>query len=166
MKTDENPLLLKINMGAGHGGSSGRYDRLHETAFEYAWLMSQVGIAMHTEDPWRKLRSLKGGGEVRVFKRGSPQPVVGQFGDATDENLTVVLKNEEIAIAKEQIERIDYRPPQSGVHGHSESRTTMNDGGAAPVDSPFSSTGATSSTSTSYSFGSKGDFQTVYRRIP
>jgi oligopeptidase B len=44
LKTDSNPLLLKINMGAGHGGSSGRYDKLHETAFEYSWLMSQVGI--------------------------------------------------------------------------------------------------------------------------
>ena len=44
LKTDTNPLLLKINMGAGHGGASGRYDRLKETAFEYAWLMSQVGI--------------------------------------------------------------------------------------------------------------------------
>jgi oligopeptidase B len=44
LKTDHNPLLLKVNMGAGHGGSSGRYDRLHEIAFEYAWLMSQVGI--------------------------------------------------------------------------------------------------------------------------
>jgi oligopeptidase B len=43
-KTDDHPLLLKCNMGAGHGGSSGRYDRLKETAFEYAWLMSQVGI--------------------------------------------------------------------------------------------------------------------------
>jgi oligopeptidase B len=43
-KTDGNPLLLKCNMGAGHGGASGRYDRLKETAFEYAWLMSQVGI--------------------------------------------------------------------------------------------------------------------------
>ena len=44
LKTDSNPLLLKVNMGAGHGGASGRYDRLKETAFEYAWLMSQVGI--------------------------------------------------------------------------------------------------------------------------
>src|SRR5262249_38796757 len=33
MKTDSNPLLLKVNMGAGHGGSSGRYDALHEVAF-------------------------------------------------------------------------------------------------------------------------------------
>jgi oligopeptidase B len=44
LKTDANPLLLKCNMGAGHGGASGRYDRLRETAFEYAWLLSQVGI--------------------------------------------------------------------------------------------------------------------------
>jgi oligopeptidase B len=44
LKTDSNPLVLKVNMGAGHGGSSGRYDRLKEVAFEYAWLLSQVGI--------------------------------------------------------------------------------------------------------------------------
>jgi oligopeptidase B len=44
-KTDHNPLLLKIKMDpAGHGGASGRYDRLHDTAFEYAWMLSQVGI--------------------------------------------------------------------------------------------------------------------------
>lgn len=44
LKTNDNPLLLKCNMGAGHGGASGRYDRLKEVSFEYAWLMSQVGI--------------------------------------------------------------------------------------------------------------------------
>jgi oligopeptidase B len=44
LKTDSSPLLLKVNMGAGHGGSSGRYDRLKEQAFEYAWLLSEVGI--------------------------------------------------------------------------------------------------------------------------
>ena len=45
LKTDSNPLLLKIKMDpAGHGGASGRYDRLHDTAFEYAWLLSQAGI--------------------------------------------------------------------------------------------------------------------------
>jgi oligopeptidase B len=45
LKTDGSPLLLKIKMEpAGHGGASGRYDRLHDTAFEYAWMLSQVGI--------------------------------------------------------------------------------------------------------------------------
>ncbi len=48
LKTDNNPLLLKCNMGAGHGGASGHYDRLRETAFEYAWLLSQVGLGPGT----------------------------------------------------------------------------------------------------------------------
>jgi len=45
LKTDSNPLLLKTKMDpAGHGGASGRYDRLKDQAFEYAWLLSELGI--------------------------------------------------------------------------------------------------------------------------
>jgi oligopeptidase B len=44
MKTDNNTILLQTNMGAGHGGASGRYDRLKETAFYYAYALTQVGI--------------------------------------------------------------------------------------------------------------------------
>ncbi|NOT48345.1 MAG: S9 family peptidase [Acidobacteria bacterium] len=44
LKTNDSNVLLKTNMGAGHGGSSGRYDRLKEIAFEYAYALSQVGI--------------------------------------------------------------------------------------------------------------------------
>jgi oligopeptidase B len=44
MKTDHNPLLLKVNFGAGHGGASGRYDALREAAFDVAFMLWQVGI--------------------------------------------------------------------------------------------------------------------------
>jgi len=44
MKTNDSVILLKTNMGAGHGGSSGRYDRLKEIAFDYAYALTQVGI--------------------------------------------------------------------------------------------------------------------------
>ena len=44
-KTDNNPLILKVNMGAGHGGSSGRYDYLREVAFDYAFMLWQMGLA-------------------------------------------------------------------------------------------------------------------------
>ncbi|HEV2764648.1 MAG TPA: S9 family peptidase, partial [Pyrinomonadaceae bacterium] len=44
LKTDKNPLLLKTNMGAGHGGASGRYDALKELAFDYAFILRQLGI--------------------------------------------------------------------------------------------------------------------------
>jgi len=41
-KTDNNPLLLKINMGAGHGGKSGRFEALHERAEVFAFVLTQV----------------------------------------------------------------------------------------------------------------------------
>ena len=44
MKTDSNPLLLKVNMAGGHGGSSGRYDSLREEAFRYAFILDAVGM--------------------------------------------------------------------------------------------------------------------------
>ena len=45
LKTDGNPLYLKTNMAGGHGGSSGRYDRLRESAFRYAFMLDAVGLA-------------------------------------------------------------------------------------------------------------------------
>lgn len=45
LRTDDNPMLLRMNMGAGHGGSSGRYERLKEIAFDYAFMLQQVGLA-------------------------------------------------------------------------------------------------------------------------
>jgi oligopeptidase B len=44
-KTDANPLYFKVNMGGGHGGSSGRYERFREIAFRYAFMLDAVGTA-------------------------------------------------------------------------------------------------------------------------
>ena len=44
LKTDGNPLLLRVNMDAGHGGASGRYEFLKEIAFTYAFVLGVLGI--------------------------------------------------------------------------------------------------------------------------
>jgi oligopeptidase B len=44
LKQNGTPLLLHINMDAGHGGASGRYDYLKEIAFDYAFLLTQLGV--------------------------------------------------------------------------------------------------------------------------
>jgi oligopeptidase B len=45
LRTDRRPLLFKINLEAGHGGASGRYDYLREIAFDYAFILTQLGLA-------------------------------------------------------------------------------------------------------------------------
>jgi len=49
VKTDDNLLLMKTNMGAGHGGQSGRWNSLKETAEEYAFILWQMGMAPKSE---------------------------------------------------------------------------------------------------------------------
>jgi oligopeptidase B len=44
LKTDNNPLVFYCNMHGGHGGSSGRYDKFKEVAFDYAFMLQQLGV--------------------------------------------------------------------------------------------------------------------------
>ncbi len=46
LKTNHTPLLLHINMEAGHGGASGRYDYLKEIAFDHAFLLRELGVTI------------------------------------------------------------------------------------------------------------------------
>lgn len=44
-KTDRNPLIFSVDMSAGHGGKSGRFQRYHDTAREYAFILNQLGVS-------------------------------------------------------------------------------------------------------------------------
>jgi oligopeptidase B len=55
LKTDDRPLLLKVNFDAGHGGKSGRFEHLHEVALEYAFLLEQAGLGSR-DDPASRAR--------------------------------------------------------------------------------------------------------------
>ena len=47
LKTDAHPLLMSINLGAGHGGASGRFDALRELSLSYTFMLDQWGLLSH-----------------------------------------------------------------------------------------------------------------------
>lgn len=116
------------------------------------------------DNPWDKVRELKTGTELRILKKGSRQPVLGTMDEANDERIVVVVKNEELAIQKDDIDRIDFRPATKS-RVIKETRTTQSDSTQTPSVGPQGSqAGPSTSTTTSYSGAPKPDFQTIYRR--
>ena len=88
-------------------------------------------LAYGADDPWAKLKELKTGTELRVFKKGAAQPVLVKMDELTDDNLVVINKNQQTAIPRDQIDRVDYRP--SGKSRVTKDSTTkVNDGVGDP----------------------------------
>ena len=122
--------------------------------------------AFAAENSWDKVRDLKTGTELRIFKKGTHQPVVGTMDEANDDRLIAVVKNEQVAIQKDDIDRIDYRPAGK-TRPVKETRTTQSDSTQTTPVGPVpqgTRAGPTTSTSTSFGGGSKPDFETIYRR--
>jgi hypothetical protein len=125
-------------------------------------------LAFAVDDPWAKLKELKTGTELRVYKKGAALPLVVKMDELTDENLVVINKNEQTAIARDLIDRVDYRPSgKSRVT--TQSTTKVNDGVGDPkavIPGPRQqgNPGPSTSTSSGLSIGSKPDFETIYRR--
>ena len=122
--------------------------------------------AYGADNPWNKVKELKTGTELRIFKTGARQPILATMDEATDDRLVIVVKKEQMAIDKDQIDRVDYRPPKSGGRVTTENRTTNDPPGQTAGPAPRGATGGGPSTSTSSSLnvGSKPDFETIYRR--
>ena len=117
------------------------------------FLMLAAAAAFAAGDPWQKVKDLKGGTDLRIFRKGSTQPLLVQMGELTADNLLVIDKKTERAIPREEIDRIDSRPPKaSWVKEEKTGKAVSPDGGNS------------SSYSSGYSKGSRGDFETIYRR--
>jgi len=112
-------------------------------------------VAFGADDDWTKVRALKTGAELRVFKKGAAQPVLAQMDELTDENLVVIVKKTQMAIPKDQVDRVDARAVGGGAKKETTTKQSVDADGKE-----------TTSTSTGYSFGGKPDFETVYRRPP
>src|SRR5713101_4220518 len=124
-----------------------------------------AATVLAAEDAWDKVSKLKSGTEVRIFKRDTPQPLLGKLDEVTDDNVVVALKNEQVAIPKDQIDHIDYRSPRTGGKIVKDTKTTVSGPDANAASRPQEGPGTQStSTSTNLSIRSKPDFETIYRR--
>src|ERR1700730_15638675 len=109
-------------------------------------------LVFAADDPWAKVKDLKTGTELRIIKIGAKQPVVAKMDELTDENLLVIVKNEQTAIPRDQIERIDSRPAGKSTRITNDSKT-ISDGGpngqpVGPRPTPGAMVPATSSANT------------------
>jgi hypothetical protein len=125
-----------------------------------------AALAFGADDPWAKVREIKSGTEIRVYKKGSKAPVIGKIDQATEDAVVVMLKKEEIGIQREDVDRIDSRPAEKGTRVTHNSTTTPNNPAKLPPlgprrnderpDEPSSSSGL--------EMHSRPDFETVYTR--
>jgi len=132
-------------------------------------VLCAAAVAFGAEDPWAKVKELKTGSELRVYKRGSAQPLLVKMGDLTDDNLVVVNKKEETAIPRDQIDRIEARlaaRTRTTIDTESAEKNAASDprssipGRNAP---PGGMHAPTTTTSTGVQW-TKQDFEVVYRR--
>ena len=132
-------------------------------------LLTIFGFALSAaEDPWSKVQELKSGTELRIYKTGAKQPILAKMDRAGEESIVIVLKKEQVSIPKEEIERLDFRPA-GGTRISKQTTSKTNTVGNPSTDQQRvggGSSGPTSSSSTSFTLGSKPDFQTIYRRLP
>jgi hypothetical protein len=123
-----------------------------------------VSTAFAAEDPWAKVKELKSGTEIRIVKKGSAQPLVGKFDELREDSVVVVIKNEQTAVHKEDIDRLDARPNKPASRSTETKVKTEAPDAKPPAGMGHGAAVPGTSYSTNTSFGSKPEFETVYRR--
>jgi hypothetical protein len=113
---------------------------------------------------WTKVKDLKSRSELRVYRKGVREPVNATLDEATDDRIVVVVKNQQIAIPKDDIDRIDARPtaPPRKLNVESTAKETPPD--PLPQRHGDPAVPGTSSSSNISVGGNKPNFETVYRR--
>jgi hypothetical protein len=131
------------------------------------FLFLLIGVAAWAaDDAWSKVKALKTGTDLRIYKKGSTQPILAQMDELTDDNLIVIVKKTQTAIAREDIDRIDARPAGGRVTAQTTTKETAPDSKSAAEQTAGRGQPDVPGTTTSSSVvvGSKPDFELVYRR--
>ena len=131
-------------------------------------LLTAVVVAFGADDPWAKVRELKSGTELRIYKRGTAEPVMATMQEATEERVVILLKRELTSVRRVDIDRLDQRPRTRQRVTTQTSAVIRAAGNPARSEERIGSSATPSSTSTmgTLTINSKPEFETVYRRPP
>ena len=118
-------------------------------------------LALCADDPWTKVREVKSGTELLIYKQGLKKAIMAKMDEATETRLMIVIGESQVAIPKAEIDRIEQRPLPKGSRVTRETKTTKGvyEGHEGQTQPP-----ATSSSASSVSIGSKAPFEPLYRR--
>ena len=128
-----------------------------------------AAVALGADDPWAKVKELKTGAELKVYKRGAAQPLSVKLGELTEENLVVINKNQETAIPRDEIDRIEARAA-GRTRTITDTQTAEKNAATDPrsnIPGPNSPPGAMHAPSTTTSSGvtwTSQPFETIYHR--
>jgi len=115
------------------------------------------------DNPWDKVKELKSGADIRIIRKGAPQPLEAKFDEATDDHIVIVVKKEQKSIPKDEIDRLDYRPKAGGRSTETKVTNTPADT-TPPAGMSHGPQVPGQSSSTNVSFGKPG-YETLYRRV-
>jgi hypothetical protein len=130
-------------------------------------LLSAAAFAAAADNfTWDKVKELKSGSEVRIYEVGKPTPLEAKLDEVRDDDIVVVFKNEQKAIRKDIILRLDARP-NSKRPVTTETKTTIDRGDkpGPPQGKPTEKPNIPGQTYQSgLTFGSKPAYETIYRK--
>ena len=134
--------------------------------FRIALVLLSAAALVAADNPWVKVTALPNRSELRIYQKGVRDAITATLADATEERIVVVVKNKQMTIAKEDIERIDARPIEPKKKPEVTTTQTTTD----PDPAPHLGAGPpmpTTSQSSGVSFGGgKPDFKTIYVKPP
>jgi len=129
--------------------------------------LALASASFAADDGWAKVKALASGTELRIVKTGTRVPILAKLDEATDESLIIATKTEQLSIAKEQLEKIEYRPKQTASRVMRETttdNTPLNKEAARPSPGPTHTPGPSGSSSSNVMIGGKPDFQVIWTR--
>ena len=115
------------------------------------------------DNSWDKVKELKSGTEIRIYRAGAPDPIEAKLDEATDEHIAFVVKKEQKSISKDAVLRLDYRPKAGSRTTETKTTNTPADA-TPPAGMAHGAPVPGQSSSTTLSVGKPG-YETIYRRL-